>query len=285
MYFIIIPFLNLGTANDLLNQKFDAKKGDFRHQASVKTQSNGVTITSNVTSADENKLNAKVNIKLQDSQFGETTAEIDTAGKVKATLKLKNIASGLIVNNEAEFVNGANPAGKVGLEFTQPNLSLSADFLVAKKLLSTSAAYGVAPGVSVGTAVVADLDQIASQDPSKIVKADAGVQYEDGSLIASATVDAKKNAQIALFHRVNPDFQVASRFQTAGGAFSVGAQYRLTPSTALKGKATILNDGSHSYYGFIQHRMASPNVTIGLASTWNSDKTSAFGVNLAFGEL
>lgn len=275
------------TANNLLNQKFEANKDDFRNQASIKTQSNGFVITSSAVNGDEGKLNAKVNVKHTDKQYGETAVEFTTAGKLKANFKLTKLQQGAVVSGEAELVKG-ELGGKVTAEYIQNPVAYTAEYLTKKNTAQQTIVYGH-DGLSVGTSVTTDFTNLAngSFDRTKDLKVDVGVQYEDGNLIGSLTYDASKQSTFTLFHRVNPELQVASKFQNndKGNTLALGIQYKLNASTVVKGKTVVLGDGSHSYYGFIQHRMGQPNVNIGVSSTWNSNKTSAVGVNLEFGDI
>lgn len=274
------------TANTLLNTKFEATKDDFRNQASIKTQANGFTITSTAINGDENKLNAKVNIKHADKQYGETSIEFNTAAKLKATFKMNKLQPGLVLSGEGELQN-AEFGGKLTAEYIQAPIASTTEYQSKKNSFQQSLVYGM-EGLSLGASVNASIDGLISgNDLQKHIKPDVGVQYEDGNMVGALVYDANKQSTFTLFHRVSPEFQVASKFQnnTKANTLSVGIQYKLNSATFVKAKTTILNDGSHSYYGYIQHRMGQPNVNLGVSGTYNSDKTSAVGIHLEFGDL
>jgi len=269
------------TANNLLNQKFEEPKDDFRNQASIKTQSNGFVITSTAVNADDNKVNAKVNVKYSDKSFGEGTIEYNTAAKIKSTLKLSKLQPGLVVSGDCELAQ-SKLNGKVTAEYIQSPIAATTEYISAKNTIQQTLVYG-SDGISVGGSVIANV-----ADPSDL-KPHVGVQYEDGNLIGTLTHDIKAQLyQLTIFHRVNPEFQIASKFLNdakGGNSLALGIQYKLNASTVVKGKTVVLNDGQHAYYGYIQHRMGQPNVNVGISTQYKSDKTSKFGINLEFGDI
>lgn len=275
------------TANNLLNLKFEANKDDFANQASIKTQSNAFAITSTAVTGDENKLKAKVNVKHADKQYGESSVEFNTAGKLKATFKLSKLQPGLVLSGEGEL-EGSDFGGKATAEYIQAPIASTSEYQLKKNSFQQTLAYGM-DGVSIGGSVTTDISGVTGGefDAAKHIKPDVGIQYEDGNLIGAFVFDAQKTSTFTLFHRVNPELQIASKFQntTKGNTLAVGVQYKLSSSTVVKGKSVIVNDGSHSHYGYIQHRLGAPNVNVGVSATWNSNKTSAIGVNLEFGQI
>jgi hypothetical protein len=288
MFFLIsLRFTRFILFIDLLNQKFDAKKDDFKHQASVKSQSNGITVTSSAISETSglDKLTGKVNVKYEDKTFGDVSVEYVTAGKVKATTKLNKLQKGLVVNGETEIEKAIS--GKVGAEYTQENFAGSLEFNHKKNAILASAVVGY-DGFAVGAALSSDIAKIQSGD-SSAHSIDFGAQYEDGSIIGTATVESNNNIGVSIFHRLNSDLQLASKFiatTNKGNSLALGAQYRVNPATVVKGKTLVFSDQSFVLSGFVQHKLANPNVTVGISNQWSSatQSNTGFGVNVAFGD-
>lgn len=280
------------TSSDLLSQKFDSNKDDFKHQASVKSQSNGVTITSTAVAQDSSveKIAGKVNVKYEDKKFGDVTVEYATAGKVKISTKLSKLQPGLIVNADVDVAKV--PTGKIAAEYVRESYAGSIEYNQAKKATLLSSVIGY-DGLSVGAAVNAKCDAMKESCSLSALNLDAGVQYEDGNLIGTLTIESNNNINLSLFHRVNSDLQLASKFvvtSDAGNSLALGAQYKVNPATLVKGRAVIFSDNTYAVAGFLQHRLASPNVTVGVSNQvafGDSKKGFApgFGVNLSFGDL
>lgn len=276
--------------NDLLNQKFEAGKDDFCHGATVKTQSNEVTIKATSTLKEENKLSANVNITHEGkATYGNSSLQLDTAGKAKLTARFTKLYPGLALANEVEFKTSdpkTSLAGKITAEYSQPNIATSVDYASAKDAATISAVYGQ-DGICGGVSVVTDVKQLKSGEfnPSKDIKVDFGASYEEGSLNFSAIYDAKQKATLTAFHRVSGDFQMASKYETDAKAntLSVGGQYKINASTLFKAKTSIVSDGSYAFYGYVQHSMANPNVVLGVSASYNHEKQSAVGVKADFG--
>lgn len=279
---------------DLLTKKWEAKKDDFKHAASIKSVSQGVTITSTVTAQDSsiNKLAAKVNVKYADKSFGETTGEFATDGAFKGTAKFDKLKKGVIVSGEAECQTGSKiPTGKATVEYTTEPVAVSAEYNDKKNNFVASAAVGF-EGLSAGVCATVDTKTVGSESAKDAVSVEAGLQYEDGNLVGTFQIEKTYKVSVSLYHRVSSALQLGSKVvidstKTDDNSLTVGAQYKVNEVTNVKGKAEIRGNNAYVLSSFVEHRLSNPNVVVGLSSQWTSVNKSAdaFGVNLAFGEI
>lgn len=267
-----------------MNKNLEHGKDDFRNQASVKTQSNGVTIRSTAIGVDGDKLNGKVEVLHGHRDYGSCNMELNTAGKFKALARLTKISPGFVLTPELSFANGGFGL-KTTAEYCQPILACTAEYDTKKKAVNTTVAYGD-DGISVGAGVTTDFGAAWNgKSIGEIVKPAVGVQYEDGNVVAA--INYKTNdTTFSWYQRVSGDIQLATKVQATKEAniLSIGGQYKLSPNTVMKSKATILNDGQYSLYTHVKHGMLHPNVILALSGTYNSDNTSAVGLHVHFGE-
>jgi len=300
MAFVPPIFTKFGkTCSDLLTQKWEAAKGDLKHQASIKSAAQGVTITSTVynESKEGDKLSGKVNVKYEDRSFGETTFEYATAGTVKATAKLSKLQKGLVVNGEGECCgqdNVCKASGKASIEYSKEAFALQLEYNNKKNNVKTAAAVGF-EGLSAGVAATVDLkkamEKDANNNKSSPVVFEAGVQYEDGNLVGTVCLEPENKIGLSLYHRVASNLQLGSKFLLCNtgqnNSLTVGGLYNVDSRTTVKGKAEIFSGQNYILSTWLEHRLENPNVVVGFTNQWNSaDKAkSAFAVNLGLGEI
>jgi len=280
------------TCSDLLSQKWDGKKDDFKHSLTIKSQNNNVTVTSTATVDDPafSSLSGKSKVEYKDKAWGDASVEVSTAGKIKATTKLNKLQKGLVVNAEGESTLTAYPKGRLATEYSRENFAATCEYAQAKNSVTASASVGV-EGLSAGAVAVADINKLSSgASPAAAISVDAGAQYEDGNLIGTAVFEKQSDVVLSLYHRVSSDLQLGTRFvltPNVSHSFAVAGQYKFSPETLGKAKVEIVDAkaGSKNYTlsTFVEHKLSNPNVIVALSNQFGPG-VSKYGVSFSFGD-
>ena len=281
------------SSTDLLSQKWDAKKDDYKHSVSMKSQADNITISSTATVDDPafSSLSGKSKVEYKDKAWGDASLEVATNGKFKGTTKFSKLQKGLVVSAEAETNLKACPTGKVSTEYSRESAAVTAEFNQAKNAVTVSAAVGV-EGLSAGFVAAADVNAVKSGAAfGSAVSVDAGVQYEDGNLIGTAVVEKQSHVVLSLYHRVSAAFQVGTRVTVtpaANSAFAAAAQYKFNPATLAKTKVEVSDnvakgEKSFTVSTYVEHKLSNPDVVVGLANQFGP-AGNKYGVSVSFGD-
>lgn len=237
------------------------------------------------------------------------TFELGTAGTIKTTSKLSKLKPGLVLSHETKCAGPDNTfSGKAAVEYATEPVALTAEFNGASVVTSAALGFeGFSAGVqaTIDTAAIKGknaenksaenngaLENPADKDAKKnAVNVLGGIQYEDGNLATTVKVEQGYKFSVSLYHAVSGALQlgaavVADSTKSDQNTFTVGGQYKFSPSTWGKAKTDIKGDKSYTVSSFIEHRLIDPNVVVGLSHQWNgtSRSTAAFGASFALGE-
>lgn len=279
---MVLQFSKLGKGvKDLLKKKYDY---------------NGLTIkTSNKSSAGNITLESEGKIK-NNSVQGHTKAEY-AESNMKATVQLSTSDKDADTNAEVvlkkladglEVTIGSNAVPDFSAKATYGNKSLAAELGLTK---AASGAFGasVAATVAAGANATAGANVALSLDGSPSVSSwNIGAQYDTRDLSATLLVANASSADVRFLHKsllnnTHVGVQVSTAFSGDNLKFNLGLQHELDANTTLKAKYG--NCGT--LHTVVEHRLASPNLTLGLASSYKASSAgltaSAMGLNLSLG--
>jgi len=279
MAFVPPIFSKFGkTCSDLLNKKWEAD--DFNNTISVKSSSKGVKVTSKAIQTAPNAYNGKVSFEYNDKSFGKVTADVETDKQFKGTTEFNALYPGLVVKSVVKSSSGKAVSPEASIEYVTEPVALTATH--NSKGQTVTAAFGY-EGFSCGVGLT------KSSNADQPLAYEAGLQYEDGSVVLTANVKKDYTVGLSLYHRVSSIFQVGASGVIASDAkkstISVGSQYAVSPACIVKGKVVVDGEKQTTAYGYVEHRLTDPNVVVGFSGSYQpTTKDAKFGFSFAFGE-
>ena len=287
MAFVPPHFSKFGSsADDLIKKKLE---DDGKHSLIVNAQSKNIKATHTINTVKKGEgstLEAKLALKYEDKQWGESTLELATSGKVSQDVRLTKLAPNTTVttrfDTDSKFGSfGASPAFQYRQEFFAGSL----EYNYAKKNAIVGLVGGY-EGFSGGAQVTANTTKLMGEKKDEALTCNFGLQYEDRNVTAAAGVDSENSVNLSLFHNMNKDTQLAGKvIVTVNNSSSVvgAVQHVLSPNTLLKGKVHIVNDYQYAIAGHVQQKLASPDLTLGVTAFIDSKKPApVFGISATF---
>eukprot|EP00461_Guttulinopsis_vulgaris_P002126 UN02127 len=287
------------SADDLIKRKLE---GEEKHTLIINSQAGNFkpTFTVNTVKGSTGSLQGKLALKYEDKAWGDSTMECHTAGqgKIAYDVRLTKVAPNTTITTRIESdTKLSTVAASSAVQYRQESLAASVEYKQVKNSLFTGLVWGY-EGFSAGAQITTNITSLANQKPlTEAITVDAGLQYEDRNLTTTFMVDNTNNLSLSAFHNVNSQTQIAGKIVAGSDAKKMGnsgviaAQYKLSPNTILKGKLHFIhtvNDQKMNIYnyavaGHVEHKIASPDLTVGVTSYIDSTKqVPAFSINASF---
>jgi hypothetical protein len=214
--------------------------------------------------------------------------------------KLKKLAKGLSVTITGDTAPAFAKVGSKPAKFTTPTIKAAAEYsqdfftgtasaetaFTATNVLVGSAVIGF-EGLSVGGEVKLDTNAITDVEDYNV-----GAEYTTSDYTATLkTANQGEDLTVSVLDKYSADFTIAGQFATKldgsdDRSAGVAAEYKVDPKTSVK----FRGDTKKVVAFAVEHRLANPSVSIGLASSWNvvgintAPNAKDYGISLAFGD-
>jgi len=265
---------------DLLNKKYD-----YSNELVVKNRLQDVSVESTVTLGNElGSYTGNVKATHTSKKFGDTEVEANTKGYSSLEVKANKFHDNLTIN--AKGVQKDSLSSKVGLEYSQDNVSATADYSYDSNHNVEGSLVAGFDGLSVGGMTKYDVTK------GEVADFNFGSQYSTSVYTATLKTEKKADTLLAsFFHNVpsttNLRTQIGAQFSwdltNEKRVLCVGVEHDVCPHTLFKAKAATCG----TVDTVIEHKLSNPNLKVALSSSWNSksSRPDKFGIGLTFGEF
>jgi hypothetical protein len=226
-------------------------------------------------------LQGAVKVTHKTSQVGTVEFEAGTSGAVKYSVKNDKLAKGVVVKASGD----EKPSGKLEVDYSKPNLGLSATVDASDKAFNVGAAAVAGfEGLSVGGEAVYDTKA------SKVADYNAGAEFEQADLkLTVRTLERADKLEASYHHKLRADLTTGASFSynivSDAKLLTVGGSYAVSDASTLKAKA----DTAGTVSTFFEHKVRASSVKFGVLSVFDAKKASAtpekYGLTLTFGDI